>query len=236
MTQGDHAQTGDLDEDWRGEVGDVPASRAILKSRRQFDGRVWSVRTDTVDFDGRAIQRDILLHLGAVAVIALDEQDRVLLIRQYRHPVGMYLFEPPAGLLDVPDEAAAITAARELAEEAGYQARRWDVLVDLLNSPGGSSEAIRVYLARELAPLEGGRPRTSEAEEAHLPRAWVPLDEARDLVLAGKVGSVSAVCGILAAWGARQQDWGCLRAADAPWPAREAIEAAGRVHRAGTFI
>jgi 8-oxo-dGDP phosphatase len=81
-------------------------------------------------------------------VIALDEMDRVLLIRQYRHPVGMWLLEPPAGLLDVTGEQPWVTAQRELAEEAGYEARTWAVLVDLLNSPGGSSEAIRVFLAR----------------------------------------------------------------------------------------
>jgi len=219
-------------EDWHGEVTDEPFLREVLDVRPRFDGRVWSVRTESVDFDGVAVERDILIHLGAVAVIALDDHDRVLLIRQYRHPVGMYLFEPPAGLLDVPGEAPQVTAQRELAEEAGYRARRWHVLVDLLNSPGGSSEAIRVYLARDLEPLPNGRPRTSEAEEAHLPRAWVPLDEARDLVLAGRVGSVSAVCGILGAWSERQRGWSGLRPADASWPARVAIGTAGRIHSA----
>jgi 8-oxo-dGTP pyrophosphatase MutT (NUDIX family) len=223
------------DEEWRGDIADQPAVRPVLDSHPRFEGRVWAVRTDTVDFDGRGVERDLLVHLGAVAVIALDDQDRVLLIRQYRHPVAMYLFEPPAGLLDIPGEPPQVTAARELAEEAGYTARRWHVLVDLLNSPGGSSEAIRVYLARDLAPLDGGRPRTTEAEEAHLPRAWVPLDEARDLVMTGRIGSVSAVCGILAAWGARQSNWDDLREADSPWRARATIEGADRIHRMGTL-
>jgi len=230
MTERSDEGTAERDEEWQGPVADEPWQRGVLGSEHRFSGRVWSVRTDRVDFDGHVAHRDVLLHLGAVAVIALDEHDRVLLIRQYRHPVGMYLFEPPAGLLDVPGEDPQVTAQRELAEEAGYRARRWDVLVDLLNSPGGSSEAIRVYLARDLEPLPNGRPRTSEAEEAHLPRAWVPLDEARDLVLAGRVGSVSAVCGILAAWSERQRGWSGLRPADATWPARAAIGAAGRIH------
>lgn len=218
------------DEVWDGAIVDAPDARPVRGSVSRFNGRVWSVRTDVVDFDGHVVERDILCHLGAVAVIALDEQDRVLLLRQYRHPVAMSLFEPPAGLLDVPGEPAPLTAARELAEEAGYQAATWHVLVDLLNSPGGSSEAIRVYLARDLAEIDGGRPHTGEAEEAHLPRAWVPLDQARDLVLAGSIGSPSAVCGILAAWTARLMDWSTLRPVDAPWAAREAVAAAGRLH------
>lgn len=231
MTHLPAGDPGGQDERWLGPVADQPWERGVLGSEHRFSGRVWSVRTDRVDFDGHVAHRDILLHLGAVAVIALDASERVLLIRQYRHPVGMYLFEPPAGLLDVPGEPPQATAARELAEEAGYAAGRWDVLVDLLNSPGGSSEAIRVYLARDLVPLDAGRPRTGEAEESHLPQAWVRLDDARDLVLAGQVGCVSAVCGILAAWSARQEGWRSLRPADAPWPARAAIEGSGRVHQ-----
>ena len=149
---------------------------------------MWSVVSDTVEFEGASAVRDVILHPGAVAVIALDDDDRVLLIRQYRHPVGRWLFEPPAGLLDEPDEAAWLTAARELAEESGYEAARWDVLVDFYTSPGGTSEGIRVFLARDLVALPDGRPHTGEAEEAHLPRAWVDLDEARDLVLSGQAG------------------------------------------------
>ncbi|CAB4685440.1 unannotated protein [freshwater metagenome] len=173
-----------------------------------------------------------MLHLGAVAVIALDDQDRVLLIRQYRHPVAMALFEPPAGLLDIPGEQPQVTAARELAEESGFQAETWRVLVDFLNSPGGSSEGIRVYLARGLTPLVSGRPATGEAEEAFLPRVWVPLAAAKDLVLSGAIGSPSAVCGILAAWAARDAGWASLRPADAPWPVRATLLEQGRVHLA----
>ena len=220
------------DEAWRGEVADAGDARPILASEPQFAGRIWSVRRDTVDFDGQVVVRDVLLHLGAVAVIALDAEDRVLLIRQYRHPVAMALFEPPAGLLDVPGERPEATAARELAEEAGYRADTWHTLVDLINSPGGSSEAIRIYLARGLAELPDGRPRTGEAEEGHLPRAWVPLDEALALVLAGRIQSPTAVCGILAAHAARERGWATLRPADAAWESRSVIERAGRVHAA----
>ncbi len=217
------------DEDWTGPVADTPDTRPILDSQSRFDGRIWSIRSDTVDFDGHHVVRDVLLHLGAVAVIALDDADRVLLIRQYRHPVAMSLFEPPAGLLDVPGEPPWQTAARELAEEAGYRAQTWHTLVDMLNSPGGSSEAIRVYLARGLEPLPGGREHTGEAEEGHLPRAWLPLEEAVALVLAGSIQSPSAVCGILAAHVARERGWVTLRPADAAWESRSVIERAGRV-------
>jgi ADP-ribose pyrophosphatase len=182
-----------------------------------------------MEFDGALVERDILVHPGAVAVIALDEHDRVLLIRQYRHPVGQQLFEPPAGLMDKPGEPPWQTAARELAEEAGYRAGRWDVLVDVYLTPGGSSEAIRIYLARDLTALATGRLMTGEAEEQHLPRVFVPLDDARDLVLSGAIGGGSTVAGILAAHASRALGWTSLRPYDTAWAARDALESIGRV-------
>ncbi|MBU6280027.1 MAG: NUDIX hydrolase [Actinomycetales bacterium] len=220
-------------EVWEGEVRDSVEPREILESTPGFSGRIWSVRRDRVQVGDQQVERDILLHLGAVAVVALDELDRVLLIRQYRHPVGMSLFETPAGLLDVPGEDPWHTAQRELVEEAGYVARTWHVLVDLMNSPGGSSEAIRVYLARDLEQLPEGRAHTGEAEEHFLPRAWVPLDQARDLVLDGTLQNPTTVCGVLAACAHREQNWRRLRSADAPWQARAALLDMGRVHVAG---
>jgi ADP-ribose pyrophosphatase len=216
-------------EEWTGPVVDAGDPLPVRARQLRFDGRVWTVVSDDVDFGGAVSRRDVILHPGAVAVIALDDEDRVLLIRQYRHPVGRWLFEPPAGLLDEAGESALATAERELAEEAGYRAESWNVLLDVYLSPGGTSEAIRIYLARTLSALPDGRPHTGEAEEAHLPRAWVPLDEARDLVLDGRIGSPSAASGILAAWAARSGGWTSLRPADAPWPARDHLLATGRV-------
>lgn len=218
------------DEEWRGEVADTCAPLAGSGRTHAFTGRVWSVISEDVAFPEGPARRDVLLHLGAVAVIALNESNEVLLIRQYRHPVGAWLFEPPAGLLDKQGEPPLVTAQRELAEEAGYEAQTWHTLVDLYNSPGGSSEAIRIYLARELEQLPGGRPRTGEAEEHHLPRAWVPLDEAVSLVLSSRIGSPSAVAGILAASAAKANGWHTLRSADAPWEARDCVLAHDRVH------
>ena len=218
------------DEVWRGEVADAPAVTEVLSSRLRFAGHVWSVRSDVVEIHDSTVERDVLVHPGAVVVIAIDDHDRVLLIRQYRHPIAMMVFEPPAGLLDVSGEAAHLTAARELAEESGYEASTWNVLVDFFNSPGGSSEAIRVFLARDLSEIPGGRPHTGEAEEAFLPRAWVPLEEAVGLVLDGLLGSPSAVVGILAAHAARPGGWDRLRPADAPWQVREHLVREDRVH------
>ena len=218
------------DEEWIGDIADTVEPRPIIDSVPRFEGRIWSIRSDTVDFAGHHAVRDVQQHLGAVAVIAIDDEDRVLLIRQYRHPVAMALFEPPAGLLDVAGETPHRTAVRELAEESGFEASTWHVLVDFLNSPGGSSEAIRVYLARDLREIDGGRQHTGEAEEAHLPRAWVDLDEAKDLVLAGRVGSPTAVCGILAAWASRADGWASLRPVDARWSARETVVSHHRVN------
>src|SRR6185312_6625482 len=120
----------------------------------RFEGRVWSVRTDVVDLaDGQQVERDVIAHPGAVGIIALDDHLDVLLVRQYRHPVGALLWEPPAGLLDVEGEDPLDAAARELYEEAGYRAREWAVLADTFTSPGGSDEAVRIYLARGLSEV-----------------------------------------------------------------------------------
>ena len=216
-------------EEWTGPVADAAGALPVRGRVVRFEGHVWSILTEEVDFGTATAQRDVIHHPGAVAVIALDDTDRVLLIRQYRHPVGGYLFEAPAGLLDAAGEPAWQTAARELAEESGYSATDWHVLVDLYTSPGGSSEAIRVYLARGLTPLADGRPSTGEAEEAHLPRVWIDLDEARDLVLAGRIGSPTAVAGILAAWASRAGGWSALRPADSAWEARDRLLATARV-------
>lgn len=210
------------DESWTGPIADDPDSSMPVAERTEvFHGRVWSVVRDEVRIGQSDSVRDVVIHPGAVAIIAVDDDDRVLLIRQYRHPVAMYLFEPPAGLLDVAGEPPLVTAQRELAEEAGMSADTWHVLVDLFNSPGGSSEAIRVYLASDLHALPTGRPTTGEAEEAHLPQAWVPLDEAVGLVLSGAIGSPSAVAGILALDALRRRGGTRLRPADSPWQPRD---------------
>jgi len=208
-------------------VEDVHAFQPVSASKTQYAGHIWSVRTDTVHFGDVVVQRDVIEHPGAVAIAALDEQDRILLICQYRHPVGAKLWELPAGLLDVAGEHPADTARRELAEETGLCAVEWHVLLDLFNSPGGSSEGLRVFLAREVNVLPEGRWITGEAEELDLPQEWVNLDEARELVLLGRIHNGTTVAGILAAHAARDQGWTTLRPADDSWewrpPSRSSV-------------
>ena len=212
-----------LEPTWPGDVAvlaDEPDPRRVVESEVVMHGRVWDLRRDTVDLgDGQTVVREYVAHPGAVAVLVLDDQDRVMLIRQYRHPVGMLMWEPVAGLLDVADEDPWIGAARELVEEAGLVAGRWDVLVDLENSPGGSSETIRCYLARDPAPAPGGRPY-GDGEERDMPHTWVPLDDAVAAVLEGRFTAPMTVAGVLAAYASRAVGWSTLRPVEADWPAR----------------
>jgi ADP-ribose pyrophosphatase len=225
-----------LEPTWPGDTGslaDEPDPRRVVESEVVMHGRVWDLRRDTVDLgDGQTVVREYVAHPGAVAVLAIDAHDRVLLIRQYRHPVGMLLWEPVAGLLDVADEDPRDGAARELVEEAGLVAGRWDVLVDLENSPGGSSETIRCYLGRDLAPAPGGRP-VGDGEERDMPHTWVPLDDAVAAVLAGRLTAPLTVSGVLAAYASRAGGWASLRAADSAWPQRATVVGndRARVHR-----
>jgi ADP-ribose pyrophosphatase len=205
------------DGEWRGPLRDQAQPSETLSRTEHFTGHVWSVARDEVRLPGGAeAVRDVVIHPGAVGVAALDERDRILLIRQYRHPVGGYLLELPAGLRDVPGEHPLRTAQRELAEEAGIEARDWGVLLDFFNSPGGSTEAFRCYLARGLSRLPGGRAHTGEAEEADLPQVWVDLDVAVDSVLAGDLHNPTTVAGVLAAAAARDRGWQTLRPGDEP--------------------
>jgi ADP-ribose pyrophosphatase len=184
-------------------------------------GRIWDVVADDVDLgDGRVVTREVIDHPGAVAVVALDDDDQVLLLRQYRHPVGRELWEVPAGLLDVDGEPARDAAARELGEEADLRAGRWDVLADYYTTPGGSTEALRVFLARDLSEVPAAERHVRENEERDIELRWVTLDDAVAAVLAGAVHNPSAVVGVLAAQAARAARWSSLRPADAPWPER----------------
>ena len=192
----------------------------VLESREVFRGRVIAVRSDRVAMPGGAeAVRDVVEHPGAVAVVALDDAGRVVLIHQYRHPLRRHLWELPAGLLDVPGEPAWRTAARELYEEAHLAAGQWDVLADLNSSPGMSDEAIRVFLARGLSEVDDDR-YAAEHEELDMTVVRVPLDEAVRRVLAGEINNAIAVSGLLAAARARDENWTPLRPSDTPWPDR----------------
>jgi len=195
----------DIRESWP-----VAATEPVLKH--------WliSVRSDKVQMpDNNFAERTVVSHPGAVAVLALDEDSRVLMIRQYRHPVGYQLWEIPAGLRDVDGEPLLATAQRELREETGYQAREWRVLLDTFTSPGYTTERVRLFLARGLE-LAADTGYEREAEEKFLVSSWVPLAETVRLALAGKLHNGETIAGVLAAHAAQATGFDNLRAADAP--------------------
>jgi 8-oxo-dGTP pyrophosphatase MutT (NUDIX family) len=200
------------------EIRDAAERWPVVSSEVLADGGLVRLRTDMVRMpDGEVVGRDVLEHPGAVAIVALDPEERVLLIRQYRHPVGRLLWEIPAGLRDVAGEPLRVTAERELLEEAGYRAATWQVLADSFSSPGISSERLRIFLARGLAEVpQDERSYVPEHEEAHLTLAWVSLDEVVARFLAGELHNGVTAIGILSAYAARQRGFTALRDADAP--------------------
>ena len=206
-------------------AGTAPGEHAYQtrSSSVVFTGKVIAVRTDIVAMPGGGVsQRDVVVHPGAVGIVALDDADRVFLVHQYRHPVGERLWELPAGLLDKPGEPAIDAAVRELAEEAGLSARDWAVLVDTYNSPGMSDEAVRIFLARGITEVPADERYAGFDEEAEMTTAWVPQDEAVRRVFRGEISNSMAVNGILAAVQARSDDFSALRPADSPWAAKPA--------------
>ena len=197
------------------------ADYAVVESEHLYRGRVLSLRRDRVRMsDGVVADREVVEHLGAVAVAAIDDEGRVLMVNQYRHPVGARLDELPAGLLDVEGEPALHAAQRELAEEAGIRASIWHVLLDLYPSPGFSTEAIRIFLARGLSPIPESERFEPEHEEITMTVRPVPVAEAVRRSLEGSITNAAAVAGVLAAAHGLATGWSSLRPADAPWPAR----------------
>ncbi len=192
-----------------------PDSWPVAGTAEQFKNWLITVRTDKVQMpDSSHAERTVVSHIGAVAVLALDEQDRVLMIHQYRHPVARQLWEIPAGLRDVTGEALVDTARRELIEETGYAAREWHALVDSYASPGIITERIRIFLARGIEAAQSDYQR--EGEEKFLRTAWVPLAEAVQAALAGKLHNGATIQGVLAAYIASSAGYSGLRPAHAP--------------------
>lgn len=199
-------------------VEDYPAdSWPVAGTAEQFRNWLITVRTDKVLMpDSSLAERTVVTHIGAVAILALDERDRVLMIRQYRHPVAHVLWELPAGLRDVRGEPLRATAERELLEETGYRARDWRILVDFYSSPGISTEWIRVFLARDLVEVPAAqRDFVPRHEETQLQIRWAGLDEALDRFIAGDLHNGSTAVGILSAYAARSSGFTGLRPAEA---------------------
>lgn len=199
----------------------------ILESEVVYHGLVWDVVRETFRLpeSSEPITRDFVEHPGAVAIAAVDEHARIMLIQQYRHPIRAREWEIPAGLLDVSGEPPHRTAARELAEEVDLEAATWNVLADQLSSPGGISETLRIYLARDITARSDAFERDDE-ESGIVPR-WVPLAEAKAAVVEGRITNATAALGILHADLALARGFTDLRPADAPWSAREVPAAPG---------
>ncbi len=209
-----------LSADQISSIEDRHTPHTVTESTTAWSGRIVDMVEDhVVVVEGQEpVVRQYTRHPGAVAVVVMrgDEgAEEILLLRQYRHPVNASLWEIPAGLLDIPGEDSLVAAERELAEEADLKAARWDVLVDFFTSPGGSTEPLRVFLARDLETTETSFER--EDEEATMEYAWVSLSDALDWVLAGRLHNPSTVIGILSAHAARGRGWEGLREPGAPW-------------------
>ena len=168
----------------------------VLQSDVAFAGVVWDIRRERFAYGEGALTREFMEHPGAVAVLAVDADYRVLSIQQYRHPIQMRNWELPAGLLDVEGEPPLEAAQRELAEEADLVAAEWQPLITMHTSPGGSDEVIHVFRATGLSAAPEVFARDSE--EADIVLRWVALDEAVDAVLAGRVHNGIFMAAVLA--------------------------------------
>ena len=209
-----------LSADQISSIEDRHTPHTVTESTTAWSGRIVDMVEDhVVVVEGQEpVVRQYTRHPGAVAVVVMrgeEGAEEILLLRQYRHPVNASLWEIPAGLLDIPGEDSRVAAERELAEEADLKAARWDVLVDFFTSPGGSTEPLRVFLARDLETTETSFER--EDEEATMEYAWVSLSDALDWVLAGRLHNPSTVIGILSAHAARGRGWAGLREPGALW-------------------
>lgn len=170
----------------------------VLSSTPRFTGRVIRVETDVVRMpDGEEAERDVVRHPGAVGVAAVDGDGRLLLIKQYRHALRTAIWELPAGVCDVDGEAAERTAARELHEETGWAAGTLTHLLTVHSSPGCTDERYEVFLGRDLRE-EADRPEVM-GEELDLEVRWMPLAEAVEWVMDGRITNGMCVAGVLAA-------------------------------------
>lgn len=199
-----------------GVIADRVVKFPVTSSTTVFDGAIWNVQRETFEFDGASVTREFVDHTGAVAVLAIDDLDRVCVITQYRHPIRAIEWELPAGLLDFAGESPLDAAKRELAEEVDLEAADWAVLLDFQVSPGGSNEALRVYLARTVTDTVEVFARTDE--ESQIEKHWVPLDQLVEAVLNRTIQNSILALAALTADASRARGWASLAPAEEPWP------------------
>jgi ADP-ribose pyrophosphatase len=198
----DHAS----DHDASGPLADVPERWPVVGSEELYDGPwVVRLREDQVRRPGHdgeePFKRVVLEHPGAAVVLAVDDDERVLCVWQYRHAVERTLVQLPAGLIDVEGESAEEVARRELAEEAGLEAQEWTQLGSAYSSPGISAEIAHYFLARGLTDVGRGD-FVPEHEEAEMRTGWVPFDQLHAAALAGRLTDAHLLLAVLTA-GAR---------------------------------
>jgi 8-oxo-dGDP phosphatase len=180
-------------------VPDAPPAFRHLDDHQVHQGRVW--RVVVADFegpDGSRFQRDIVRSPGAVAVVPLvfdaEGHPSVVLVEQYRPPYERAILEIPAGMRDIEGEPTATTARRELAEEAGLAAERFDLLVELYPSPGMTDSVTTVYLATGCTPVAR---QLHGPEEEHSQVLHVPLADAVAMIEQGEIADAKSVAGLL---------------------------------------
>jgi ADP-ribose pyrophosphatase len=195
----------------------------VVSRTERFANNMFRVVTDQVAMPGdRVVARDYMVHIGAVGVVAIDDTGRIVLVRQYRHPVGRHLWELPAGLIDVDGEPLDRAALRELEEETDLTAGRMDLLADAHTSPGCSNEVIRLFLARDLREVPHDRRHVRRDEEADMIARRFDLDAAVAMALRGEITNAACLVGVLAAARVRDEGWTIRRDLDEPLP-REAL-------------
>lgn len=169
----------------------------VVDSEIVLEAPILAVRRDQVRMPGGNVSaREIVEHFGAVAVVAVDENNRLYLLNQWRQAAGQRLVELPAGLLDVADEDPLEAAKRELVEEAGLEAESWSLLTDMFSSPGFAEEAVRIYLARSLRAVD--KPEAHD-EEADMTASWVSVEDAVAMAMGGEISNGIALSGVLLA-------------------------------------
>jgi len=176
---------------------DESAELEVVASELVYEGAVWDVRSDTVRYGDGEIVRQYVDHPGASAIVAVDDDGRMLLIQQYRHPIRRRDWEIPAGLLDIAGESPLETAKRELMEEVDLVAADWQPLVSVFTTPGGNDEVVHLFLARGLS--EVGHAHAREDEEADIRIEWVALTDVVTGVLEGRLRNGILATGVLAA-------------------------------------
>lgn len=169
----------------------------VVDSEIVLEAPIIAVRRDQVRMPGGNISaREIVEHFGAVAIVAADENNRLYLLNQWRQTARRHLVELPAGILDIADEDPLEAAKRELVEEAGLKADKWQLLTDMYSSPGFAEEAVRIYLATGLTAVD--KPEAHD-EEADMTASWVPVEDAVAMAMRGEISNGIALSGVMLA-------------------------------------